>query len=139
MSIWSGYENGLATPDTVPVELAPTHQIQYQWPKWGQYAETGGLSGKPPDIKEARRLLELLDQWYKSATRERREAVWREMLAINAEQLFTIGIISGVMQPVVVDRLLRNVPETGLYNWDPGAHFGLYAPDSFWFAEAGGG
>jgi peptide/nickel transport system substrate-binding protein len=139
MSIWSGYENGLATADTVPVELAPTRQIQYQWPKWGQYAETSGLSGEPPDIKEARRLLELLAQWYKSATRERREAVWREMLAINAEQLFTIGIISGVMQPVVVDRLLRNVPETGLYNWNPGAHFGLYEPDSFWFAEAGKG
>ena len=28
---------------------------------------------------------------------------------------------------------VRNVPEQGVYNWDPGAHFGLYMPDTFWF------
>jgi len=36
-----------------------------------------------------------------------------------------------------VRRNLRNLPEEGLYNWEPGAFFGLYHPDSFWFAEAG--
>lgn len=139
MSIWPGYENGLATPDTVPEEVAPTHQIQYQWPKWGQFADTTGKSGEAPDMAEPARLLELLGDWYKAASRSKRAAIWREMLAINADQVFTIGIVSGVMQPVVVDRQLRNVPETGLYNWDPGAHFGLYEPDSFWFADAGKG
>jgi peptide/nickel transport system substrate-binding protein len=28
------------------------------------------------------------------------------------------------------------VPQTGIYNWDPGAFFGVYRPDTFWFAEA---
>ena len=28
---------------------------------------------------------------------------------------------------------LRNVPEEGIYNWDPGALFGIYKPDGFWF------
>ena len=37
-------------------------------------------------------------------------------------------------QPVVVNNKLRNVPEEGVYNWDPGAHFGMYHPDAFWFA-----
>jgi len=36
---------------------------------------------------------------------------------------------------VVVDRRLRNVPANGLYNWNPGAHFGIYQPDTFWFAD----
>jgi peptide/nickel transport system substrate-binding protein len=27
------------------------------------------------------------------------------------------------------------VPDKGLYNWDPGAYFGIYKPDSFWFTE----
>ena len=31
---------------------------------------------------------------------------------------------------------LRNVPEKGIYNWDPGAFFGLYRPDTFWFAKS---
>ena len=57
------------------------------------------------------------------------------MLEINADQVYTIGLISGVLQPVVVRKTLRNVPEEGIYNWDPGAHFGLYEPDCFWFAD----
>jgi peptide/nickel transport system substrate-binding protein len=55
------------------------------------------------------------------------------MLAIHADQVFMIGIVSGVMQPIVVRDGLRNVPKEGIYNWDPGAHFGIYRPDTFWF------
>ena len=29
---------------------------------------------------------------------------------------------------------LRNVPTKGIYNFDPGAFFGIYKPDTFWFA-----
>jgi peptide/nickel transport system substrate-binding protein len=28
---------------------------------------------------------------------------------------------------------LRNVPEKGIYNWDPGAFLGIYRPETFWF------
>jgi peptide/nickel transport system substrate-binding protein len=31
---------------------------------------------------------------------------------------------------------LKNVPEKGLYNWDPGALLGIYRPDTFWFTDA---
>ncbi len=135
MSIWEGLENGLATADTIPEELAPTHQIQYQWPMWGQYLETGGRSGEPADIEEAKQLLALLDDWYRASDRARREEVWHRMLAIWTDQLFTIGIISGALQPVVVNARLRNVPEDGIYTWDPGAHFGIYGADTFWFDQ----
>jgi peptide/nickel transport system substrate-binding protein len=30
---------------------------------------------------------------------------------------------------------LRNVPIEGIYNWNPGAHLGIYMPDTFWFDE----
>jgi hypothetical protein len=36
-------------------------------------------------------------------------------------------------QPVVARQTLMNVPEQGFYNWDPGAFFGMYRPDTFWF------
>ena len=32
--------------------------------------------------------------------------------------------------------LMRNVPEEAIYNWNPGAQFGMYRPDSFWIADA---
>jgi peptide/nickel transport system substrate-binding protein len=27
------------------------------------------------------------------------------------------------------------VPEEAVYNWEPGAHFGVYRPDTFWFEQ----
>jgi peptide/nickel transport system substrate-binding protein len=50
--------------------------------------------------------------------------------------VFSIGTVNGVPQPVVTTTALKNVPQKGIYNWDPGAYFGIYKPDSFWFTEA---
>ena len=47
--------------------------------------------------------------------------------------MFSIGTVGGVLQPVVVSDKLHNVPEKGIYNWEPGAFFGIYKPDHFWF------
>jgi peptide/nickel transport system substrate-binding protein len=58
------------------------------------------------------------------------------MLAIRAEQQFSIGTVRGVPQPVVVSNRLQNVPAEAVYNWEPGAHFGVHHPDTFWFADA---
>jgi peptide/nickel transport system substrate-binding protein len=133
MSAWGGIENGLATPDTSPDELAPMSQTQLQWPKFGQYFETGGKSGEPVDIPEVKELQRLYEVWMSATSRREREQAWHAMLALHAEQQFTIGVVSGVPQPVVARDTLMNVPERGFYNWDPGAFFGIYRPDTFWF------
>ncbi len=133
MSVWSGLENGLATPDMSPDDLAPLSQQQLQWPKFGQYHETAGKAGQAPDIPEAVELLKLSAAWRAAGTRPEREKVWHQMLSIHAEQQFVIGVVSAVPQPVLVRTTLVNVPEKGFYNWEPGAFFGLYHPDTFWF------
>ena len=133
MSVWTGFENGIPTADMSPDMLAPTSQQQLQWPKFGQYFETGGAVGVAPDIPEAIELARLYRRWRDSGSREERERIWHRMLAIHAEQQFTIGVICCVPQPVVARETLRNVPEKGIYNWDPGAFFGIYRPDTFWF------
>lgn len=133
MSVWSGLENALATATMSPEELAPTSQQQLQWPKWGQYYETNHVSGEPVDLPEAARLLELNEAWLLARDRHERARIWHEMLSLYTDQQFTIGLIAAVKQPVVVKDDLRNVPEQGVYSWDPGAHFGLYRPDTFWF------
>jgi peptide/nickel transport system substrate-binding protein len=132
MSIWSGLENGLPTPDMSPDELAPTHQIELEWPKWGQYRETGGKVGQKIDMPMPRKLYELNDAWERAKTGEERRRIWHQMLTIYTDQVFTIGTVAGVEQPVVVSGRLHNVPKIGVYNWDPGAHFGIYEPDRFW-------
>lgn len=135
MSISKGIENGLPTADMSPWEFAPTTQQQLEWPKWGQYFETKGLGGEPPDLPAAGRLLVLYEAWLDTADTDERARIWHEMLRIWADQVFSIGLVAGVPQPVVVSTRLRNVPVEGMYNWDPGAHFGMYKPDTFWFDE----
>jgi peptide/nickel transport system substrate-binding protein len=134
MSIDKGIENGLATAAMSPWELAPTSQQQLEWPKWGQYYETKGKAGEPPDLPSALRLKELFENWLSAAAEPDQSRIWLAMLQIWADEVYSIGTIAGVLQPVVVSDKLRNVPEEGVYNWDPGAFFGMYKPDGFWFA-----
>lgn len=136
ISVWSGLENGLPTPDMNPSALAPTNQVQLQWPKWGQHFESNGQLGEPPDLTLAQELLSLNERWLIAGGRDERRGIWKRMLEIHADQVFSIGVIAGVRQPVVVRNSLRNVPVNGIYNWDPGAQFGIYRPDTFWFDTA---
>lgn len=135
MAVWSGMDNALPTADMSPQHLAPVSQQQLQWPKWGQYYETGGAAGEPPTLPAAKELVELNEGWGRATSATVREFIWRRMLEIQAEQVFTIGLISGVPQPVVVNRRLHNVPQKGVYNWEPGAYFGIYHPETFWYAD----
>ncbi|MFI4948191.1 MAG: ABC transporter substrate-binding protein [Alphaproteobacteria bacterium] len=136
MSLDKGIENGLATADSSPWELAPTSQQQLEWPKWGQYVETNRTAGEPADLPEAIKLRELYKSWLGAASDDEHARAWHEMLRIWADQVYSIGLVAGVQQPVVVSARLRNVPTDGMYNWDPGAHFGVYKPDGFWFERA---
>jgi peptide/nickel transport system substrate-binding protein len=138
MSVWAGLANGLPAPDMSPEELAPTAKYQLHWPKWGQYAETGGRAGEPPDMAPARELVRLNTAWRGATSGAERERIWRRILDIHAEQVFTIGIVNGTLQPVVINNRLRNVPAEGIYAWNPGAYFGIYKPDTFWFARKSG-
>ncbi len=137
MSVWWGLDNALVSAEMCPLELAPTQQQHLQWPRWGQHAETRGEAGEPVDLPAASRLLELHEDWMRSRDGAERRRIWRDMLRLCADQVFTIGTVAGVLQPVVVNERLRNVPEAGIWGWDPGAHFGIYRPDTFWFAPAG--
>jgi peptide/nickel transport system substrate-binding protein len=136
MSLSKGIENGLATADMSPSEFAPITQQQLEWPKWGQYAETKGNAGEKPDLPSAIRLKDLYQSWLAATQSEEHARIWHQMLQTWAEQVFSIGLVAGVQQPVVVNARLRNVPTDGEYNWDPGAHFGIYKPDGFWFDQS---
>lgn len=129
MTLGSGFDNGLATPDMSPTELAPTSQVQYQWSEWGEFFETNENGGTAPDMDIGLQLMALRGQWYDATSRAEREAVWHKMLEIHADQIPSIGLVAGVQQPVVVADGLMNLPKDGLWNWNPGSQFGLYGLD----------
>jgi peptide/nickel transport system substrate-binding protein len=99
---------------------------------WGQYIETKGKSGEPIDTPDAQELRRLYKAWLDATDVGERAEIWRKILEINARDVFSIGLVAGVPQPIVVSNKLHNVPEEGIFNWIPGAFFGYYHMDTFW-------
>ncbi|HSB82431.1 MAG TPA: ABC transporter substrate-binding protein [Candidatus Methylomirabilis sp.] len=126
-------EFGLPTPDMSPSWLAPVSEEQLQWSQWGLYFESKGQRGEPPTLPAAQKLVELYRRWLVSTDEAERARIWGEMLVINADEVFTIGILGDTPQPVVVANRLRGVPEKAVYTWDPGAQFGYLSPDTFYW------
>lgn len=135
MSVFFGVDSGVANADTPPMEFAPTLETQLQWPQWGMHYTSSGHSGVKADMPEAIRLSELYHNWSVAKSTDERRDIWQEMLNIYAENVFSIGMINAVPQPVVISNKVRNVPDTALYSWEPGGHFGVYRPDQFWLVE----
>jgi peptide/nickel transport system substrate-binding protein len=135
MSVWQGFDNGLPSADMSPNFLAPTNSDQLQWPLWGLHYLSGKTQGKPPDLPVVQELAQLLERWKLTVTSDQREEIWRRMLSIHADQVFSIGTVNGAMQPVVRSSKLRNVPEEGLYGFEPTSYLGVYMPDTFWYQE----
>ncbi|MBB3593226.1 peptide/nickel transport system substrate-binding protein [Rhizobium sp. BK529] len=136
MSIWYGLDNGVPTADMSPYGLAPTLDDQLQWPLWGMYYLSAGQEGKAPDLPEAAELVDLLNQWGRSATTQEREVIWHKMLSLYTQQVFSIGLINSTLQPILRSAKMQNVPEHALYGFDPTSYLGVYMPDTFWFKEA---
>jgi peptide/nickel transport system substrate-binding protein len=132
MSIWYGLENGIPTAEMSPGEFVPSDQNQLQWPKWGQYHQTHGEAGEAVDEPQAKRLMELFDMWRSASSTDEKTKIWHEILGIYGDQVYSLGLIGGVMQPVAARTSLRNLPDKAMFNWEPGAQIGIYRPDTFW-------
>lgn len=136
MSVWSGVNNGAPTPDFSPEEFVPTDPYQLQWPAWGTYISTNGKSGEKVDDPAAEELVGLYQKWLNAEDEDTKKAAWDRILDINAEQVYSIGIVSATLVPVVVSEKLMNVPEEGISSFDPYAYFGVYGMDAFWMNDA---
>ena len=80
-------------------------------------------------------MLALYLKWQGSARAFDRAEVWRQMLALWGEQVFTIGTVNQTLQPVVARSDMKNMPTKALYGFAPTAYLGVYMPDTFWLAN----
>jgi peptide/nickel transport system substrate-binding protein len=137
MTTGSGLDNGTPTADMNPRELAPTSHDQLQWPQWGIFVESHGDKGSQAELKEAKELSDLYSQWEKSPDTASRTEVWHRMLSLYTDQVFSIGVVNATLQPIVVSSKLRNMPDKGLYSFDPTCYLGAYGVDTFWLDKGG--
>jgi peptide/nickel transport system substrate-binding protein len=128
-----GLDNAIPIALMSPAELAPVHQDNMAWPKWGQFVETLGRNGEPCDTPGGRRLLALYNDWLSTADEDKKEQIWHEMLEMHADNQWVIGTVAGAIQPIVMRDGLKNLPTEGLYSWEPTALLGVYRIDEiFW-------
>jgi peptide/nickel transport system substrate-binding protein len=132
MAVWGGLENALLLPDMSPAEFSPLNPEQFQWPAWGLWAQTSGQMGEKPDLEPVLQIMDVQKEWGSTDDPQKQSEAWHKLLSIWADQVFTIGIVSGVDALVAVSNKLHNVPERGIFNFNPGAYFGMYRPDTFW-------
>lgn len=135
MSVWAGVDNGAPTADFSPQEFVPSDPYQLQWPMWGTYVSTQGTAGQKIDDPAAQKLVDLYNQWLASEDSETRHKIWGEILDIHADQVFSIGIVTATLVPVVVSNKLHNVPAEGISSFDPYGYFGVYEMDAFWMDD----
>ena len=134
MVMWSGLGNGRATANSSPADFVPTEKLQYQWSQWGLHYKSRGKKGVAPEDPHAKALLDALKEWNVADSEAAREVAWRKILSVHADQVFVIGTVNETLRPVVVNERLRNIPKVGILHFDPGAFFGVYKPDTFWYA-----
>ena len=137
MSVFMGLDNGLPSADMAPSQLAPTMDDQLHWPVWGLHYMSAKMQGSPPDIPEVQQLRQLLDDWMQTTTTEQRAEIWASMLAIHADQVFSIGTVNGSLQPVVRSSRMRNIPDSSLLGFAPTSFLGVHMPDTFWLEKEG--
>ena len=95
MSIWSGIDNGVATADMNPGQLAPTTDDQLQWPLWGialPVARQAGRGAGPAGSGRAARAAR--DAGGDPPTWRSAPQIWHQMLALYTDQVFSIGIVN---------------------------------------------
>ena len=86
-------------------------------------------------MEQALRLSLLNKKWTASTGNDQRREIWGKMLDVYTDQVFSIGIIASVPKVIVANKNIKNIPKTAIYNWDPGAHFGVHRPDQFWLDD----
>src|SRR5262249_11154638 len=94
MPLPPGLDNRLPTAESTSVELAPVDQNDREWPNWGQFWQSRGVSGQAPDTPEGKAMLELLGRWTAAIDDASRRQVWEQMLALYTDQVFTIGTVA---------------------------------------------
>ncbi len=119
--------------DTVfdPKYYFPTSWASFYAPAWGAWYSGGSGAEEPPPA--AKQQMQLYDQLQgKLLTPAQRLEVMRQVLAIAAQQFWSIGIIQPTQDYGVINRRMRNVPPVMLASSEY-PHPGPVNPEQFYF------
>jgi len=101
-------------------------------PKWYDWFNTKGETGEEPP-EEIKRLNDLFNRIQVSPDEEERNELIREILRSQAENLWMIGTVANIPQPIAVKNHLRNFSEE--CGWTVYGHGYMVSDPSQWFVR----
>lgn len=93
-----------------PYWYFPYSQNSRYAPLWGQWYATKGESGEEPP-EEVKQQMNLYDQILVTPDEKKQEELFRQILDINLENLYVIGVCTRPFAPGVVKNNFHNVPD----------------------------
>ncbi|MBC7321188.1 ABC transporter substrate-binding protein [bacterium] len=93
-----------------PKFVFPSDDLYNPGPLYGLWYQTGGKSGEEPkgDIKKA---MELFDRFIVTTDKAQRLKLGKQLIRLSTENVWSIGTVGLIPNPVIVKNNFRNVPE----------------------------
>jgi len=131
MGVWTG--NGEFNPLIGPRWFLPENHESIQAIPYAVWFNTDGKEGEePPAGSDIRKTRELYEEIKVTVDEDQQKQLWRQILELNKENLWVIGIATAPPELVIVKNNFRNVPEVAVSDWNlltPGAT----APEQYFF------
>ena len=108
-SLWFGFV-GVHALLTEPYWYVPISAISRHAPLWGLWYATKGASGVEPP-QEVKKLMQLYDQILVTTDMKKQRSLFFQILDINIENLYVIGVCTRPFAPGVVKNNFFNVPD----------------------------
>jgi len=121
-------------PISGPNDYIPIANNSVWAPLWGLWYASEGESGIEPPA-EVKRQLELYTEILATPNEKDQVELWKQIMDIQAENLYHLGICDRATVPCPVSNRTRNFPDVGWdCEWGLG-NVGVTHPEQFWFAE----
>jgi len=114
VAVWGGAAGQIPTLD--PRWFVPVDTNNWNAPEFGRWYMTQGEKGEAPP-PQLRRAMEIWSQIESSVEVSEHKRLFRELLELNHENLWIIGMVGERPSIVVVDNDFRNVPEVAVGSW----------------------
>jgi peptide/nickel transport system substrate-binding protein len=133
VSTWTT-DRGLV-PMVDPIYIMPFDERSWMAPAFGIWYKTGGAEGEEPTA-ELKAAMDLYDEYKSTIDPARQVEIGKELVRMSTEQIWTLGTVGMVPNPVVVKNNFMNVSENHTADWiimTPGT----MNPAQFYFTDGG--
>ena len=129
LSCWGGDEIGTVLLGSRPKWLvAPYTDESTLAPLWGKWYESNGKDGEAPP-EHVQKLYDAQKMWLQTGDLQ----YITILLADNAENLWTVGTLVDIPNPVVANKKLQGLPAVKPDGWDTNGPYHIY-PEAWYFA-----